>query len=314
MAQRGLGGQKVQLQVEDAGRVLQTQEITLPADGESAAARVHLTASEAGPRTFRFRIAPQPGEPIAENNQQDVPIQVVDRREKILYFEGEPRFELKFLRRAVADDKNLQVVCLQRTAQNKFLRLDVDDADELAGGFPKTREELFQYRGLILGSVEASFFTADQLRMIAEFVSQRGGGLLMLGGRHSFAEGGYAPTPLAEVLPVVFEEGRDPKQPFFAEMKVEPTPFGMTHGVTQLAGHRGEERGALEEPAAAFDPQSDPADQAGRDEPPGRARRRPARRAGRPRLPALRRGQGAGLHRATTPGCGRCTPTSRSRT
>src|SRR4029450_3365685 len=45
----------------------------------------------------------------------------------------------------------------------------------------------------------------------------------------------YAPTPLAEVLPVVFEEGRDAKQPFFAEMKVEPTPFGMTHGVTQLA-------------------------------------------------------------------------------
>ena len=235
VAQRGLGGQKVQLQVEDAGRVLQTQEITLPADGESAAARVHLTASEAGPRTFRFRIAPQPGEPIAQNNQQDVPIEVVDRREKILYLEGEPRFELKFLRRAVADDKNLQVVCLQRTSQNKFLRLDVDDADELAGGFPKTREELFKYRGLILGSVEAGFFTGDQLRMIAEFVSQRGGGLLTLGGRHSFAEGGYGPTPLAEVLPVVFEEGRDPKQPFFAEMKVEPTPFGMTHGVTQLA-------------------------------------------------------------------------------
>ena len=235
VAQRGLGGQKVQLQVEDSGRVLQTQEITLPTDGESAATRVHLTASEAGPRTFRFRIAAQPGEEVAENNQQDIPIEVADRREKILYLEGEPRFELKFIRRAVSEDKNLQVVCLQRTSQNKFLRLDVDDADELAGGFPKTREELFKYRGLILGSVEAGFFTADQLRMIAEFVSQRGGGLLTLGGRHSFAEGGYAPTPLAEVLPVVFEDSRDPKQPFFAEMKVEPTPFGMTHGVTQLA-------------------------------------------------------------------------------
>jgi uncharacterized membrane protein len=235
VAQRGLGGARVQLQVEDAGRVLQSQEIRLPPDGESAAARVHLTASEAGPRTLRFRVAPQPGEAIAENNQQDVPVQVVDRREKILYFEGEPRFELKFIRRAVAEDKNLQVVCLQRTSQNKFLRLDVDDAEELAGGFPRTREELFRYRGLVLGSVEASFFTADQLRMIAEFVGQRGGGLLALGGRHSFAEGGYAPTPLAEVLPVVLEEGRrDPKQAFFAEMKVEPTPFGMTHGVTQL--------------------------------------------------------------------------------
>jgi uncharacterized membrane protein len=234
VAQRGLGGSKVQLQVEDAGRRLHSQEITLPAEGEAAVARVHLTASEAGPRTFRFRVAADPSEPITENNQQDVQVQVTDGREKVLYVEGEPRFELKFIRRAVADDKNLQVVCLQRTSQNKFLRLEVDDAEELAGGFPRTREELFRYRGLVLGSVEASFFTADQLRMIAEFVSQRGGGLLMLGGRHSFAEGGYAATPLAEVLPVVLEE--KPAEPrFFSPLKVEPTAFGMTHGVTQLA-------------------------------------------------------------------------------
>jgi len=235
VSQRGLGGARVQIQVEDRGRVVQAQEITLPSGGEAAAARVHLTASEAGPRVLRFRIAAQAGERIVENNQQDVPLQVVDRREKILYFEGEPRFELKFARRAVAEDKNLQLVCLQRTSQNKFLRLDVDDADELASGFPRTREELFRYRGLVLGSVEASFFTADQLRMIAEFVGQRGGGLLTLGGRHSFAEGGYAPTPLAEVLPIVLEDGHDPRTPFFAELKVEPTALGLTQGIAQLA-------------------------------------------------------------------------------
>jgi uncharacterized membrane protein len=233
VAQRGLGGSKVQLLVEDSGRVVQQQEIRLPADGESGAARVHLTATEAGPRAFRFRIAAQPGEPIVQNNQQDVIVQVADRREKILYLEGEPRFELKFARRAVEDDENLQLVCLQRTSQNKFLRLGVDDAEELAGGFPKTREELFRYRGIVLGSVEASFFTADQLRMIAEFVSQRGGGLLALGGRHSFAEGGYGQTALADVLPVVLEEKG--AAPFFVELKVEPTPYGMAHGVTQLA-------------------------------------------------------------------------------
>jgi Putative glutamine amidotransferase len=87
----------------------------------------------------------------------------------------------------------------------------------------------------VVGSVEASFFTADQQRMIAEFVSKRGGGLLALGGRHSFAEGGYASTPVAEVLPVVLEEGVPTQTPFFAQLKVEPTPFGLTHGVTQLA-------------------------------------------------------------------------------
>ena len=53
---------------------------------------------------------------------------------------------------------------LQRTADNKYLRLGVDNADELVGGFPKTREELFAYRGLVLGSIEAGAFTGDQLR------------------------------------------------------------------------------------------------------------------------------------------------------
>ena len=75
-------------------------------------------------------------------------------------------------------------------------------ADELVDGFPKTRDELFAYRALILGSVEAASFSPDQLRMIADFVGKRGGGLLMLGGRRSFAEGGWTGTPVGEVLPV----------------------------------------------------------------------------------------------------------------
>ena len=73
-------------------------------------------------------------------------IDIRDRREKILYFQGEPRADVGFIRRAVADDQNLQLVLLQRTADNKFYRAGVDNADELPSGFPKTREELFAYR------------------------------------------------------------------------------------------------------------------------------------------------------------------------
>ena len=233
---RGLPRAPARLVVEDQGRVVHSEDIELPAEGEAANLRVHVTAGEAGPRLFRFKVAAIAGEQVAQNNQQDVLINVVDRREKILYFEGEARFEAKFLRRAVADDKNLQLVTLERTAKNKYLRLDVDDAEELAAGFPKTREELYRYRGLILGSVEASFFTGDQLRMMADFVSQRGGGLLMLGGTLSFGEGGYAGTPLAEALPVLVEpRAAKDAQARFESLKVGLTPFGATHAVTQLA-------------------------------------------------------------------------------
>ncbi len=236
IAHSGYSGETVQLNVEDGGRIVSSQDVELPREGEIATVQVHFEVTDPGPRLFRFHILPEPDELVEENNQREVLVLVRDRREKILYFEGEPRFEVKFLRRAVADDDNLQVVILQRTAENKFARYDVEHQDELAGGFPTTREELFQYRALILGSVEASFFTHDQLQMIAEFVGQRGGGLLVLGGRNALAEGGYAGTPIDNVLPVVLQAPTDNDTArFFAELDVELTPFGQSHPVTQIA-------------------------------------------------------------------------------
>lgn len=236
VSQRGYAGQRVPLIVEDGGRIVSRQEIALPPDGEPTPVRVRVPAAEAGARALRFYIPPQNGEMVAENNSQDALVIVRDAREKILYVEGEPRFEPKFLRRAVDGDEQLQVVLLQRTAENKYLRLDVDDSLELAGGFPRTREELFAYRGLVIGSIEASAFTLDQLRMIADFVAERGGGLMMLGGRRAFAEGGYGGTSLGEVLPVELDAGRtDANDEYFVPLRVTATPAGLGHAVTQLA-------------------------------------------------------------------------------
>ena len=180
--QTGYAGETVTLDVEDAGRIVGTQQLKLPADGEPASVRVRVMAADAGPRVLKFRISPQRDEVISQNNARESLVDVLDRPERILYFEGQPRFEMKFIRQAIKEDKNLQLVTLLRTAESKYLRLGVDDPEHLAAGFPKTREELFAYRGLVLGSIEASAFTGDQLRMIAEFVEKRGGGLLVLGG------------------------------------------------------------------------------------------------------------------------------------
>jgi len=232
----GYAGRTVTVDVEDEGRILGSEQVRLPADGTPATVRVRAAASEAGPRLFKFRVAPQPDEVVTQNNVREALIQVRDVREKILYFEGEPRFEMKFIRRAIADDQNLQLVVLQRTADNKFLRLGVDGPDELFGGFPKTREELFSYRGIILGSVEAGAFSGDQLQMIAEFVDRRGGGLLMLGGARAFGEGGYGGTPVADALPLVIDPRTRASEPAdLARMLLTPTRAGQGHAATQIA-------------------------------------------------------------------------------
>ncbi len=233
--QTGYAGQKVPLNVESDGRILAQQQITLPQNGESSTFRVQFLAPDAGLKTFRFRIPPQPGEQVTLNNQRDSRLEVYDRHEKILYYEGEPRFEAKFIRQALEGDDNVQVVLLQRTNEKKYLRLGVDNADELFGGFPTTRAELFAYRSIILGSVPASAFTADQLKMIAEFVNVRGGGLLMLGGRKAFSEGGWAGTPVGEVLPVVLTPGLEQAADYFSSLTIRPTREGLAHPATQIS-------------------------------------------------------------------------------
>ena len=233
VSQSGFAGRTVPLVVEDEGQQLSSQDVTLPSDGEPATVRVRFTLAEAGPRVLHFRIPLLDGEQVTQNNQRDALVTVTNRREKILYIDGQARPEMKFLRQAVADDKNLQVVTLQRTAERKFLRLDIDAAEDLAGGFPKTREELYAYRGIVLGSIEAGAFTPDQLRMLADFVSLRGGGLLALGGRLAFAEGGYGGTPVAEALPVDLETTKA-ADTFLETLKVRQTRLGQTHVATQV--------------------------------------------------------------------------------
>jgi uncharacterized membrane protein len=235
----GYSGRTVTVDVEDDGRIIGTQQVALPKDGSAITVKVRATATEPGSRMFKFRVAPLDGELVTQNNTREAAVQVRDAREKILYFEGEPRWEMRFLRRAVADDKNLEVVALQRTADNKYMRLFVNEPespDELAMGFPKSREELFAYRGVILGSVEASAFNGDQLQMIADFVQRRGGGLLMLGGARSFGEGGFGGTPVADALPLTIDPRTQASEPnTFMRLKIGPTKAGQENAVTQIA-------------------------------------------------------------------------------
>lgn len=234
---RGLNGQETTVNVEVDGRIIASEKIRLPASGDVANARIRLPSLP--PRTYRLTVRAMPieGETITENNELNSILHVRRGPERVLYFEGEPRHELAFMRRAVAPDTALELVALLRSAEGKFLRLGVRDSLELVGGFPTTREELFKYPAVVLGSIEATFFTGDQLRMLADFVSQRGGALLALGGRNSLAEGGFSGTALEEVLPLALDRAvRDTGGPAL-EVAVIPTAAGRLHAALQLGAN-----------------------------------------------------------------------------
>jgi uncharacterized membrane protein len=156
---------------------------------------------------------------------------------RVLYVGGRPNWDFKFLRRAIDEDDQLRLIGLLRIArkqpkfdfQSKYsrstsplyqgfdlsdpetaesadepvlIRLGTEDEAELRDGFPKTADDLYRYHAIILDDVEATFFTPDQLALLRNFVSVRGGGLLMMGGPDSLADGKYDRTPVAELLPI----------------------------------------------------------------------------------------------------------------
>jgi uncharacterized membrane protein len=232
----GFSGKRARLLPYDEGRQIQSQEIILGRDGEVKTYKVNFSCQSAGPRVFKFRVEPFPGEIISENNDQTVLVRVEDEQPRILYVEGEPRWEYGFLRRAILLDKNLRLVTLLRQADGKFLRQGIESTSTLEKGFPGDKAELFQYKAIVMGSVEASFFTFDQLRMISDFAGQRGGGFLMLGGKNSFGQGGYINTPLEDLLPVNLGSNASGVPPFQdLEYKVRLTPYGFQHPITRLS-------------------------------------------------------------------------------
>ncbi|MCH7748067.1 MAG: hypothetical protein IH939_08215 [Acidobacteria bacterium] len=93
---------------------------------------------------------------------------------------------------------------------------------------------------MVAGGGCRDYSAQPQLRLITEFV-ERGGGLLMLGGRRSFGDGGWAETEIADLLPVEIPVRASGDVPRAAvEVRLAPTPLGLTHPVTQIGADAGE--------------------------------------------------------------------------
>src|SRR5262245_12743423 len=231
----GYGTTKVLMSVREDGRAIKTEEFNLRGN-DTQAVNLEVIPTTPGFRRYTLEITPLDGEVTVENNKQESMVEVIEGPLRILHVEGERRGELGKIRESLApNEKNLTVISLQRTGENKFYRQGIGGQQELVGGFPKTEEELFAYDGLVLGSVEASFFTAEQLRAIEAFVSRRGAGLLALGGRLSFDSGKYRGTPIADLLPLTLE-GRnvDDAESFLPVYKPQLTGAGQNHPITRL--------------------------------------------------------------------------------
>jgi uncharacterized membrane protein len=230
--QRGYSGGKATLVVRDGEKILASKDVVLGADGTIQTETLFFNAGPAGVKRVQFSLQSLPGEENVANNATARLVNVTGEKRRILYVEGEPRWEYKFIRRAAEDDHELQIVSMLRTTENKIYRQGISDPKELADGFPMKAEDLFAYDGIIMGSVEAGYFTPKQQELLREFVDKRGGGLLFLGGRFALADGGWSASSVSELLPTFLPNGKNTfhRDPATAQL----TSAGADSAVTRL--------------------------------------------------------------------------------
>lgn len=198
----GYEGREVELLIEAKDQVVTSKTIKLGKSGTIGRHTLPLTSAQAGPFVYKLRIPEAPGEIITQNNERLFLVNNQQQQTDLLYIEGHPRHEYKFIQRALKGDQALRLATYLQTGPRKFLRQGIRSPEELANGFPQTKEALYQYEAVIFGDISRAFFSTEQLAMMQDFVSTRGGGFLILGGATAF-EDNFINTPIAEILPVV---------------------------------------------------------------------------------------------------------------
>lgn len=189
----------VRLTRADDERVLAEMSLTLPADGEILPVRLAYRPGEEGEFEHVVEVTPFDEEVTADNNRLSRVITVRNATVRVLLVQAAPSYEYRALKNLLSRATNGEAG--QGRAVDLTVVLQESDIEQaVADSFPLRREELFSYDVLIIGDADPSFFTQSSLSNIAEFVTERGGGVIAFAGPR-FMPHAYRDTPLAALLP-----------------------------------------------------------------------------------------------------------------
>ncbi len=235
LSQYGFGPLDVPLVLEREGQPVTSAQVSVSAE-EPAKVKLSFTPDTTGEFAYQLRVPVQEGEAVTANNTKAFVLKVIRDRVRVLHVTGRPSWDERFLRLLLKRDANVDLISffilrtpsdLTMTASNDELSLIPFPTDEIF------RQQLKSFDLVIFHNFTYQpYHMAQYLPGIAAYVKD-GGSVLMLGGEQSFSEGGYASTPLAEVLPVELTNAPSPvvETPFQGRLTAE----GRRHPVTELA-------------------------------------------------------------------------------
>ncbi len=221
----------------EAAKVVDSQQLTLPEDGDAVRVQFQQRPEEPGPVILTLRVRTLSGKP--SEVQQEKTLEVVDYKTRVLLFAGGPTREYRFLRNQLKRDPTMLVDVLLQTAQEGISQ----EADRILDDFPATRPELYEYDCLVAFDPDWRQLSESQIELLQDWVAQEAGGLILVAGPIYMDIWVRSQTPamkrLRNLMPVVFPQHfgllesedfrrRDPAPLDF-------TPEGLTAPFVQLA-------------------------------------------------------------------------------
>ncbi len=208
---RGGAGDASTLRLFEDGRLVEVRRVASPGDGVPARAVFRVSPRPDAATLYTVEVAAAAAEPALENNRRSVLVQPPGRPRRVLMIEGSPGHEHSFLKRSWLSDPGVALDAVVRKGQNAggqhtfYVQGDPRRTPALAAGYPRDRRALFGYDAVVFANIEAGFFQPAQLAMTADFVAERGGGLLLLGST-SLAAQGLRGSALENVVPLALSD------------------------------------------------------------------------------------------------------------
>jgi uncharacterized membrane protein len=220
----GFDGQTIPLRVVKDTKILAENRVKLT--GGSQRVEIEFTPTMPGFQTFQIEIPEQTGERILSNNRREFGMTVVDLVLRVIYMEAsgvqKGVFQPLYLKHALEDTPGIEVKTLYvdqygapPSLFNQIAFVDPKNGDKIyrvqnsTNGYPRTLDELLKYHVVIFSDVNRTDFTPEQLEATERFVTEFGGGFIMVGGHTSFGAGGYQNTIIDNLIPVAMERETD---------------------------------------------------------------------------------------------------------
>ncbi|HYJ11090.1 MAG TPA: glutamine amidotransferase [Polyangiaceae bacterium] len=169
-----------------------------------ATVELPFTLDRAGRRLVRVRLQAPDGDKVPENDTRILTFDVTRERVRVLHVAGRPTYDVRALRMWLKADESIDLIAFFILRTNSDSAQVTDESELSLIPFPVDElftEHLPSFDAVVLQDIDAVEYKLERhLPALARYV-RAGGGVIMVGGPSAFMGGGYAGSPLAEVLP-----------------------------------------------------------------------------------------------------------------